>query len=223
MIKALFYKEWIKTRWILLLATIASSLLVVYAEMRIGKAVSMKGAAHIWEVLLTRETIFIQSLTYVPLFIGIALALFQFVPEMQQKRLKLTLHLPVGQQTILGTMLLFGASLLLLLFVLNFSILAVYLQRILAAELSGRILLSALPWYMAGLAAYGLTAWICLEPTWKRRILNALFMLAFLRLFFLSAVPEAYNGVAVPLFLLSLSTAGFPFVSVKRFKEGRQD
>ena len=68
-----------------------------------------------------------------------------------------------------------------------------YLQKFFATELTSRILLTAIPWFTAGITGYLLTAWICLEPTWKRRILNILISAAILRIFFLSSVPESYN------------------------------
>ena len=107
--KAIFYKEWIKTRRYTLLALILSLIFVGYALLQLQRVIGFKGVGHLWEILLSRDTVFIEVLTYVPLAIGVLMAVVQFVPEMQQKRLKLTLHLPYSQRRMVTLML--GAGL----------------------------------------------------------------------------------------------------------------
>lgn len=120
--------------------------------------VEMKGAAHVWEVMLQRDVIFIDMLQYIPLIAGILMAIVQFVPEMQRKCLKLTLHLPYPELKMTGNMLLSGLVLLLVCFASNFLLMEVYLNGILAHELKNHILLTALTWYLARISA------ICLWP-----------------------------------------------------------
>ena len=59
---AIFYKEWIKTRWYFLLAVLATLGFTGYCMLRINRVVEMKGAAHVWEVMLQRDVIFIDML-----------------------------------------------------------------------------------------------------------------------------------------------------------------
>ena len=99
---AIFYKEWIKTRWYFLLAVLATLGFTGYCMLRINRVVEMKGAAHVWEVMLQRDVIFIDMLQYIPLIAGILMAIVQFVPEMQRKCLKLTLHLPYPELKMTG-------------------------------------------------------------------------------------------------------------------------
>lgn len=220
--KALLYKEWIKTRYLFLLAAIILVAFTTYCQLRIGKVVSLRGATHVWEILLSRDNTFYESMRYVPLFSGILLALFQFVPEMQQKRLKLCLHLPVAQNKIIGSMLGFGVSLLIALFIATYLIIGLYLNPILAPELITRIMLTLLPWFIAGIAGYAFVAFTVLEPTWKRRLLNVLAGIACVRLFYLSSYAEAYNRVIVWLLMITLALTGLSFLSVSRFKDGVQ-
>lgn len=222
MIKAILYKEWIKTRYLFLLLAIILMAFTAYCQLRIGKVVSLRGAAHLWEILLTRDHTFHETMRYVPLFSGILLALFQFVPEMQQKRLKLCLHLPLPQSRIMGTMLGFGVNLLMALFVATCLIIGLYLYHVLAPELISRILLTMLPWFVAGFAGYAFVAFTVLEPTWRRRLLNVLAGVAFIRIFYLSSYAEAYNQVIVWLLIITLALVGFSFLSVSRFKDGVQ-
>ena len=220
---AIFYKEWIKTRWYFLLAVLTTLGFTGYCMLRINRVVEMKGAAHVWEVMLQRDVIFIDMLQYIPLIAGILMAIVQFVPEMQRKCLKLTLHLPYPELKMTGNMLLSGLVLLLVCFASNFLLMEVYLNGILAYELKNHILLTALTWYLAGISGYLLVAWICLEPAWKRRILNLIIAVLLLRIFFLSPTPEAYNKFLPYLVVYTLLTASFSWLSIVRFKAGKQD
>ena len=220
---AIFYKEWIKTRWYLLLAFFVTTGFAGYCMLRVNRVVELKGAAHLWEVMLMRDVVFVDLLQYIPLLAGILLALVQFIPEMYHKCLKLTLHLPYPQLRMINLMLLYGLLVLTICFVANFLLMFVYLQGVLAPELYTRILLTAATWYVAGLCAYSLTAWVCLEPTWKRRVFNLVVTMLLLRIFFLSSEPEAYNSFLPWLVVYSLLCVSLSWISVLRFKAGRQD
>ncbi len=221
--KAIFYKEWIKTRlcfWLLLGGTMA---FVAYCLLQLQRVIGFKGVGHLWEILLSRDVVFIDALTYVPAAAGLLLGLAQFVPEMQQKRLKLTLHLPFPRQRMIFLMLGAGLAQLGAIFALNLLCLWVYLQNILAPELIGRILLTALPWYLCGITAYLLTAWVCLEPTWRRRIIDLLMAAGIVRIFFLTTAPQAYDGFLPGMLVFTLALLVLPQLSVARFKAGKQD
>lgn len=223
MTKAIFYKEWIKTRWYFLLMAAVSISFTAYALLRINRVVTFKGADHLWAILLTRDNTFIDRLSYLPLLGGIALAIVQYVPEMVQKRLKLTLHLPYPQQKMITGMLAAGLAELLLLFALQYIIMYGYMQALLPVELVSRILLTATPWFICGIHAYLFTAAICLEPTWRMRIVNLLLMAGTTRLYFLQDTPEAYNSFIPWLLVAALMVTTLVFRSVIRFKEGCQD
>ena len=170
MIKAIFYKEWIKMRCFYPLSALFLFGATAYALLRVQRVITFKGAAHVWEVMLEKEVVFIDILQYLPALLGVLLAVVQFVPEMAQKRLKLTLHLPFPQWKMILLMSGIGLGALALLFIVQTAVLWGYFHALLAPELVARILLTALPWYLAGLTLYLLTAWICLEPTWKGRL-----------------------------------------------------
>lgn len=223
MIKAIFYKEWIKTRWYWLLALLLSTGFAGYAMLRIARVYSMKGAEHLWIVMIQRDAIFVDLLQFVPLFVGLAFALVQFVPEMHHKSFKLTLHLPIRATRAVAAMLSFGSVLLIATFALSLVLMWGYLQSVLAPELWQHIILSTLPWYLAGLAAYLLTAWISLEPTWKHRVINGVVALLLLRIYFMSPAPESYNSFLPLLAVVTLSYSLLSMLSLTRFRDGRQD
>ena len=164
MLRAIFYKEWLKTRWYYLVAVLLSLSFVGYVLLNFFRAAGLKGIAHLWEVMLLRDAVFVDLLQFVPLVVGLLFAVVQFVPEMQRKCLKLTLHLPCPELRMIGAMLLYGGLLLGVLFAVSLGVLFVAFRAVLAPELVRHILLTAAPWYAAGIAAYLLAAWICLEP-----------------------------------------------------------
>ena len=223
MIKAIFYKEWIKMRWFCLVAALFLAGFTAYALLRVLRVITFKGAAHIWEVMLEKEVVFIDILQYLPVLLGVLLALVQFIPEMTHKRLKLTLHLPFPQRKMILLMMGVGLAALAVLSAVQAFVLWCYFHTLLAPELVSRILLTSLPWYLAGLALYPLAAWVCLEPTWRRRVADILVAVGVCRLFFLSETPQAYDGMLPWLLALLLCVLFFPLLSVYRFKQGCQD
>lgn len=207
----------------IILSGILSVSAVVYVMLMIHRVVKIKGVEHLWEILLSRDTVFVETLTYIPLLMGILMSVVQFVPEMLQKRIKLTLHLPYNQRKMILLMLAFSVITLSLIFAAHIAFLWTYLHGILAQELTTRILITSLPWYVCGVLSYILTSWIILEPTWKKRILYFLLSAACIRIFFLSSVPESYNTFLPILITLTLSMLALPLLSVHRFKSGYQD
>lgn len=223
MLKALLYKEWIKTHRYLLAALLVTNGFAGYALSRLYRAIDLMGAGHIWEVMVTRNAVFVDQLEFIPLLAGALLAVVQFVPEMQRKSLKLTLHLPLPALATVGTMLSFGLLSLLVLFGSDLLLLWLGTRPVIAAELSRNILGAALPWHLAGIAAYLSGAWVILEPTWRRRAVNILMSALLLRLFYLSPEPRAYAGFMPLLTLCTLSLTALSWLSAVRFMAGRQD
>lgn len=55
MIKAIFYKEWIKMRCFYPLSALFLFGATAYALLRVQRVITFKGAAHVWEVMLERK------------------------------------------------------------------------------------------------------------------------------------------------------------------------
>lgn len=223
MYRAIFYKERVKTIWYALLALVVSIGFAGYMMLRVSRALSLQGPEHIWIVMLQRDVIFVDMLKFVPLIIGLGFAIVQFVPELQRKSFKLTLHLPIRASHAVGAMLLYGVVALLVIFLPALLLMCGYLQSVLATELWQHIVFTTIPWYMAGLAAYLLTAWVAMEPTWRMRIVDGIIALLLIRIYFLSATPESYNGFLPELAILTALFAPLSLISLTRFRDGRQD
>ncbi|MDR1866542.1 MAG: hypothetical protein LBR08_13365 [Bacteroidales bacterium] len=221
MYTSLFYKEWIKARKLLLLLLVVFAAAVAYTLLTTIKQFHANPVAF-WEFIVENNSIRTGYMRYLPLGAGILLAIVQLTPEMHNRRLKLTLHLPLDESKILCSMSGFGLALLSGLFILSGTALLLGLRIYFCPEIVYSDFIASLPWWMGGFTAYLLTVWICLEPVWKQRIFNAIPALCCISLFYTKALPGAY----VPLlpWLTVLMTAGFffPFYSAIRFKHGVQ-
>lgn len=222
LLKALSYKEWMKTRklvggWILLLAAVS-----VYAYIDLTYTIRMNEAVNVWFGILFQGTSVFALLMYLLPLAGITLAIVQFVPEMTQKRFKLTLHLPASESRLVSSMLLFGYGVLGVLYLCCLVFLSLLVSRVLPFEGVSMMLSQVLPWTAAGLAGYGFTAWICIEPCWKQRAMNMLMAAGLLSVCFVSVYPEAYAGFGWGMAVLVAASFVFPFYSCIRFKQGVQ-
>ena len=54
MIKAIFYKEWIKMRCFYPLSALFLFGATAYALLRVQRVITFKGAAHVWEVMIEK-------------------------------------------------------------------------------------------------------------------------------------------------------------------------
>ncbi|MGL5682965.1 MAG: hypothetical protein ACRDDZ_07910 [Marinifilaceae bacterium] len=220
---AIDYKEWLKMYRFIALGALLMTGMTVYALLRMERVVQFKGAGHLWDIMLTKDVVFIESLTYIPVFIGVVLAIAQFVPEMEQKRMKLTLHLPYPAEKMMRRMVWFGFRVTAGICAASVLLMAVRFYWLLAPEFMSHVLLTATPWFMAGCCAYLLTVWVVVEPTRRGRLLNALCALLWVSLFFVPAKPEAGNGMIGWYALLTVVAGMVVYRSMYRFKEGKQD
>ena len=172
--KAIFYKERIKIRRFYPLATAVLAGFTAYALLRIGRMYAFNGAASVWLAVLDRGDVLVDPLKYLPALVGAGLGLAQFLPEITQKRLKITLHLPDSRRAMMLGMLGYGLVLLTVLFAVQLLAIGLYLRHLMAPELVHAVVSTTLPWYAAGFAGYLFAAWICIEPTWRQRLFDAL-------------------------------------------------
>lgn len=221
--KELLYKEWLKTRRIFFVSLIVAIAVTGYAVLMMNRLIELKGVEHLWLIMLLKDNSFVDIIKYVPALVGFAIGAAQMMPEMTQKRLKLTLHLPYPQGKLISLMLITGIVELIVIYLIQIAILAIYDLSIIPHEMVSRVILTTLPWFFAGFTAYLFTASICLEGTWKMRVILGLLCIASLMIYFLQPALEAYNGMILILIIFTFLLSILSFGSVIRFKEGRQD
>jgi hypothetical protein len=222
MIQSLLYKEWTKSRRVLLIIVILFAGVMVYSFMNISRSFRVSGDKQVWEMILQKGVVFVEYLKYIPLIAGILIGMVQFIPEMINKRLKLTLHLPLPESKIWLTMLLFGILSLSGIFLITYITTGIGLSFYFCKEIIGWNLSVLQPQLWGGLAGYLLTAWICIEPVWKQRIFNLVIALLFISLYYLDSIPGGYSPLLPWLMVLLLMSISFSFRSLTRFKDGVQ-
>ncbi len=223
MMLSLFYKEWLKIRYVYLFCAAVLFAYTAFSLYGVHRVIDFRGADHVWSVLLENKGVLVDRMKFLPLLAGLLVGMAQFVPELVQKRLKLTLHLPMPHTGTVFMMEGMTVVLLLLLFALHAAAEVFYFASVMPREFVDGIMLTSLPWYASGIIVYLCTAWICMEPTWKFRIVQLLFSVALCRILFISSLPMAYDRMIVWIIVAVAVMFPASVVSVDRFVKGCQD
>lgn len=223
MIRSLLYKEWIKTRRVIALMGIIFAALFFYTLINTGHQIRVEGAVQTWLMVILKDMSILPGFAqWLPVLAGLLLGISQCMPEMRDKRLKLTLHLPLAETKIIATLLLFGVGILLSLFVSSYLILSLAFSFYYPAEIIEAMTWRSLPHFLAGIFSYVFVSWICLEPVWRYRTGYATASAGFLSLLFIRAVSGAYLPFMPYLAVILILCFFFPFCSMYRFKDGAQ-
>lgn len=223
MLQALFYKEWIKTRRMVYLSAVIFICIIIYSLINTAQVFRLEGAVQAWSGAILKDApVLPPFVQWAPFLTALMMAFMQFVPEMNNKRLKLTLHLPRPESRIMSAMLSYGLSVLTVIFLITYIILMILFSIYYPAEILKLVLWKSLPWFLGGLTSYLLAAWICIEPVWRQRIFNTIISVCLLSIFAISAQSGAYIPMFIILIVAALVSFTFPFYSAIRFKEGWQ-
>ncbi len=218
--RATFYKEWIKLRlyWTLLL--LGSTGYAAYLCLWLRYLHQFNDAVSVWGAWIFKGFLFFAPFSYVPLVVGVTLGAIQFLPETLNKRIRLALHLPLGENRIISYHLLSG---LLGLAVALFPATALFVVTGLVyfpAEFQRNLLLTLAPWILAGFAGYLLTAALLLENAWRYRVFYLLLSGAALRLFFLGEFYDVYQRALAGFAVWTAALFLLPLLSSYRFRKG---
>lgn len=170
MFTALWFKEAIKLKRLLIIAAIAHLGVLLYVLLTLRIQFEMVNAVKVWTTTLDHQLFFFEELGPTLLLTAIVMGIAQFVPEVEKKRFRIACHLPVNTAAMSLAMVLFGLVVLLVLALID--TLAVwgmglhfYPQEI--ATAAAGVLLH---WTLAAMAAYLLAATLTLEPRWLTRL-----------------------------------------------------
>ena len=219
-IKHLLYKEWIKTRWYAAVGLAGSLILSVYACIDAVSTFHDMGGTFFYSTLLTGNIALMTQLKYLPLAIALLIGLPQFLPEITNKRIRLTLHLPVGSTAVVYTMVLYGLAVFCCTLLPALLITTATLAASFPAEVVVATLQTLLPWLLGGMTAYFFTAMIAFEPVWKFRFGYILIAYLTLRFFYLGyGVGNAVTAYPLLLVITMVSSLAVIYTS-HRFNKG---
>ena len=218
--KSVFYKEWLKIRWFVFGYTLLGVLGIGYLFLALKHNFAFTGGKNVWNAALFQGYQFYSLFKYVPLVGGLTIAIAQYLPETVNKRLKLTFHLPLAENKVLLLMQAFGAGSLLVSFLIFGGLLSGFSLIYFPIEMVADIVITILPWLLAGFAAYFIVALIILETKWIFRFGYSVIGCFFLTIYFASAGTASYVLANSGLLLLTaLLSIAFVFPAY-RFRKG---
>jgi hypothetical protein len=204
MIAAIFRKEFYKIRRPLLILLLFNLVLMGYIGIATRSLFVLDHPEVVWYRVLHLGQIHCESLMYAPLISGILIACFQFLPEMWGERFRLSLHLPVSSGYIALSHLLVGLTAYTLL--AGFDLAALVLITAVFFSMEGVVitLVTALPWILAGAAAYLGGALTLLEPNYRLRAVNSGLAAGVAGFYLHNGTPGSY-GPSLLLLILPLA------------------
>ena len=197
MYKSVFFKEWLKIRWASMGLLIAFLLMLGYIYLNTSYYMRFIEPNGMWYNVIIRGMIFYGDwFVYLPLFAGLLIGVTQFIPEISSNRLKLALHLPMKENVMLLTMLSIGTIVLFVIFTITYLLLTIISLYFFPLEVLNSLIITSLPWYVAGFIAYWSVAMISIEILWKIRVALLIVFLGFTNfLFYLSFYNTYANSI----------------------------
>lgn len=219
--KSVIYKEWLKIRWIQLGLTILGLLVIGNIFLEVKHDILFRQANNYWYLLLFQGVTYYGGIfRYVPLLIGLGLGLAQFIPEILNKRIKLTFHLPINENKILFMMLSFGFACLLASFIIIYGLFLGLSHHYFALEIIRTANITIIPWFLAGFAAYFLMALIILEPIMLYKGIYIIPSYFFISIFLKYGVPGGFQPLNWKLLILTALCSVCFLFSAYRFRKG---
>ena len=218
--KSIIYKEWLKTRWFILLFFALGILTVGYIFLKVQHDFKFNDPNNFWYVILFMKVQYFSFLKFVPIAGALAISVAQFFPETVSKRIKLTFHLPINENKILLIMMLFGTACLLAIYVLLLAVFYGFSSLFFPSDIIIPALITITPWFLSGFAIYYFVALIVLEPVWKYRFLYIIVAVTILPLFMESVPIGSYAPANLGLIILVIILSISLLFSGYRFRKG---
>lgn len=218
--KFIFYKEWLKIRWFLLVYVLLGVLGLGYIYLALKHSFAFTGGRNVWSMALFQNQRFYNLLKYVPLAGGVLIAFAQYLPEAINKQLKLTYHLPLDENKAIMLMQGFGAGSLTIAFLIFFGLFTGFSLVYFPIQMVADSLSTILPWILAGFSGYFFTSLIILEPGWFFKLCYSLTGVFFLSIYFNSVDSAAYGPANFGLFVLTGFLSVTILFSAYRFRKG---
>lgn len=216
MILNLFYKEWLKTRWIIIASLIVGLSIVLYIFIELNSAIINSGgkAIYIYNWFTMGGTPHYSLLKNIPVLFAFLIGVFQYYPEVSEKRIKLTLHLPMHNNVLLYSMILYGFIVIISIYLSMLLLYYIFEIFIFPAQINLMSFAAIVPWLLQGLFVYFFVSFVAMEPTLKFRLIYSVTIVAFF--FVLFKEPIVYLLILCALLISSLSI----LYSAERFKIG---
>lgn len=200
--------------------TLLAIVVLGYLFLSLRHSFAFSGGPIVWSSMLFLNQQFYSLFKYVPLAGGAVLAFSQYVPEVQSKRIKLTFHLPLGENKSLVIMQGFGTLCLALSFFIQFGLFVVFSLIYFPVQMVSDSVITVLPWFLAGFSTYFIIALVIPEPLWVFRFFYSVIGGLFLMVYFESATTAAYTRLNPFLAGITVMLGVVILFSAYRFRKG---
>lgn len=221
MLGAIFRKEFFKIRWPWLLVMMFNLFLMAYVAVSTRRLFVLDHPEVVWYRVLHLGQIHFEAMMYLPVLSGILIACFQFLPEMWDEKFRLSLHLPVGPGWIAMAHLIVGLTAYALTALTDLVGLMLITVHYFSKEGVATSLVTALPWTMAGAAAYLGGALTLLEPNYRLKAVNLGLGSGVAGFYMSNAIPGAYGPSLIILVLPLVLLMSAIWLPVLRFRYRR--
>ena len=220
MTKALFFKEWLKIKWSFWSMVALAALLLIKLALNISYSIRLMGANNFWYHNTVQGGIFYSDFVYFFAFAALVFAIAQYMPEIADDRLKLTLHLPMAENTILISMIFFGTMMFFVVYFLTAASLVGIVASHFPNEVVRSVCLTILPWGAAGLVVYWAAAAIFVERIWIKRIFLIIITALYVSNLLSANNFQIYDRVIVYFIFLSLLFSIAIIYTGHRYRKG---
>ncbi|MDR1555167.1 MAG: hypothetical protein LBS39_03975 [Campylobacteraceae bacterium] len=219
---AVLLKERIKLQKLFWLPFVIAIALSADVYMSYKSIISSHGAAALWVDLIYKQSIHFDKLKWALIIGGVIFAYLQFMPECKDKRLRLMFHLPVSYRFSIYSIIFAG---LVLNVILSLSVIAclflVFWSFSFPCELIFVMLMSVIPWSIAGVVSYLAVSSIIAEPSVVRKLALAFIAVIFINLLitangFFSMKSDLWLYILLSLFWLFAFEAAALRIKEKR-------
>lgn len=207
--RAICLKEFIKCRNGMLALFAANLLFMLWLFLHLRTVFSLDHIEIIWFQMVDLAQTPYKSLAFIPILSGIIFCCLQFLPEMRDERLRLSLHLPHESSSIVLTHFLAGLLFLTGLFYLDMALFRMSLAVFYPDVTLKFFQTTAEPWFLAGILGYLGLGLVLLEPQTTQRLFTLVLVFGIIAPLFSSFRPGVYGAILpyyyllIPLLLLA--------------------
>ncbi len=191
LLRAVAYKESIKTRHSILLLTLFNIAVLFWNFLSVRRLFMLDHSEVVWYRVMDLGQVPYTSLSMIPPLTALIFCAVQFLLEMRDARIRISLHTPCDSSIMVLAHAFYGILFLTTLFALDALLLFFTMHHYFPYEVAISAVYDAMPWFVSGLFVYLGGCFVLLEPQIKRKALG--FIL--------------FGGMCFPLYLYG--SAGF--------------
>lgn len=217
---SIIFKEWLKIKWFVLGLNLIGVLAISYVFLSLRHDMEFYAPNKYWFSILFMGNVFYNLIKFIPLIMGLIIGVSQFFPEIVDKRIKLSFHLPLNENSLLLKMMAFGALALIASYTIFYGFLLLSSSYYFPYEIIKMVAYTTIPWFIAGLSIYFWTALLVFEPIWKYKVAYGIIGYFFINIFFVSCDQITIKPILFNLIGLTVISSIALLFSAFRFRKG---